>query len=639
MSTLHRSAPVRQAVHWLRPDLSLPSTPLATVSWLDSFEPSLMPRTSMLQGIVGGVAVLSSRAVAARTERLLQPALGGRGDVRRRLAVRAVVAAAGVALTSLPERDRERLWWSGLRGGGAMLRTVAVGGAIHDVGYEAWVRQPSSRSGVRAAVAVASVTAGLALWADRQLRLRTAAVEPWPIEQRNELPESAAVSAGVVLAGRLLGEAMGLSRRGLRRWLGPGVAKDALATTINGGLWALAASGAYNLGIGRFGASNQIIEPGYERTPDDPRVSGSPTSGAAFAELGRQGRRFITDALDREEIAHVMGEPAIAAPIRVYVGFDSAPLYPTGRAELALEELERTGAYDRSHLLLVSPTGTGWIDQTMVESAELFTRGDLATCAIQYGKYPSFLAVQTVALGRMQFRILLLGVRERLRGMPPERRPRVLVFGESLGAWTASDVIMHQGISGFDHYGIDRALWVGMPWLAKWSRSGMIRGSSDLVPPGTVSVFDRTEQLMALSDADRNRLRAVILSHDNDPIALLGPDLLVQRPSWLRSGQRGRGVPPDMRWIPIVTFLQTFVDAINSMVQVPGEFTSYGHDYRADMARVVQATYLLPPTSDAQMAAVQATLIRRDLDRARRLLGSGSCEHHREGSTSPGRGG
>jgi uncharacterized membrane protein len=61
-----------------------------------------------------------------------------------------------------------------------------------------------------------------------------------------------------------------------------------------------------------------------------------------------------------------------------------------------------------------------------------------------------------------------MGVKERLRERPPERRPKVLVFGESLGAWTSSDVIMFQGTEGFDHYGIDRALWSGSPA----SRSG-----------------------------------------------------------------------------------------------------------------------------------------------------------------------
>lgn len=576
-----------------------------------------MPRTSVLQGVVGGLAVLSSRAIAANAERVLAPILGDRRDIPRRLAVRALVGAAGVGLTTLPEHDGERLWWSGLRGAGVMLRGVAAGGAIHDVGRALWLRQPS-RSWLRTSVASASVLTGLGLWADRRLEQRTAAVQPWPIEQRNGLALSVAVSAGVVGVGRLLGEGVGLSRLGLRRWLGRGAGKEVLADVANLAAWAGLAAAGYSWGVTRLGVGNRTIEATYDQPPDNPRVSGSLASLSAFAELGRQGRRFVTDVLTSDTISTVMNEPAMD-PIRIYVGLDSEPLYPTGRAEQALEELERTRAYERRHLLLVSPTGTGWVDQTLVESAELFTRGDVATCAIQYGAFPSFLAVQNVALGRSQFRILLLGVRERLRGMPAEHRPRVLVFGESMGAWTSSDVIMHQGISGFEHYGIDRALWVGMPWLAKWSRSGMIRGSSSLVPPGTVGVFDRIAQLQALPEERRDRLRAVILSHDNDPIAVLGPDLLVQRPRWLQQDQRGRGVPAGMRWTPVVTFLQTTVDALNSMVQVPGKFTSYGHDYRADMARFVHAAFRLPEVTPTQVTAVEGTLVRLDLQRAKRL--------------------
>ncbi len=611
-----------RVLRWLRPDLSSPSAPLATVAWLDSFEPSLMPRTSLLQGVVGGLSILSARAIADRTERILQPVLGQRKDVRRRLLVRAAVAGVGAGLGALPERNGERLWWSGLRGGGEMLRSVAVGGAIHDVGHAAWSSQPrhDRRQGqVRAAVATASVVAGLGLWADRRLAQRTAAVQPWPIEQRNDLLHSTVITGAVVLGGRLTGQAVALSRQELRRWLGAGAAKAVLADGMNLAAWSGLAGASYHAGIARLRVGNGTLEPGYDLVPRHPRVSGSAGSRSVFSELGRQGRRFVADVLEPSRITQVMGEPALAAPVRVYVGLDSEPLYPTGRAELALEELERTGAYDRGHLLLVSPTGTGWVDQTLVESAELLTRGDVATCAIQYGAFPSFLAMQKVALGRSQFRVLLLGVRERLRGMSPERRPRVLVFGESMGAWTASDVIMHQGIGGFDHYGIDRALWVGMPWLAKWSRSGMIRGSSDLVPPGTVGVFDRFDQLSALSAADRRALRAVILSHDNDPLAVLGPDLALQRPRWLQERRRGRGVPEEMRWVPVVTFLQTMVDALNSMVQVPGEFTSYGHDYRGDMARFVHAAYGLPAITDGQIAAVEQELVRLDLARARRL--------------------
>jgi uncharacterized membrane protein len=195
----------------------------------------------------------------------------------------------------------------------------------------------------------------------------------------------------------------------------------------------------------------------------------------------------------------------------------------------------------------------------------------------------------------------------------------VLVFGESLGAWTSSDVIMFQGIEGFDHYGIDRALWVGLPWLAKWSRSGMARGASALVPEGTVAVFDRHERLAALDQEQRARLRAVILSHDNDPIAVLGPELLVQRPWWLADGRRGRGVPDSMHWRPLITFIQTAMDAANAMVSVPGEFGSFGHDYRADMVRFIRDAYDLPTATEQQLSRIEQTLRSLELERAERI--------------------
>jgi len=178
---------------------------------------------------------------------------------------------------------------------------------------------------------------------------------------------------------------------------------------------------------------------------------------------------------------------------------------------------------------------------------------------------------------------------------------------------------MYQGIDGFDHYGIDRSLWVGLPWLARWSRSGMARGAGTQVPEGTVEVFDRHEQLQGLSEEARARLRAVILSHDNDPIAVLGPDLLVQPPPWLGGSQRGRGVPQTMPWVPLITFIQTAMDAANAMVSVPGQFGSFGHDYRADIVRFVQDAYQLPAASEEQIAAIEQMLRSLELERAERI--------------------
>ncbi len=565
-----------------------------------------------------GLSVLAARATAGAAERLTSMAVPAEAPLRRQLATRVVIGGIGTALAVLPERDGERLWVASVRSAGRLLRAGAAGGAIHDLGRGVQERYPAQRA-IRPLVVSTALASGLLGWGARRLRASEAAVQRWPLPQTTTVPATLATSYAVAVVGTGLTRSFVWSRGALESYFGSGPSKRLLARAVNAGVWAGGATALYNAGVAYVGRANEKVEPGYATPPGSPLVSGSSESLSPFADLGQQGRRYVTDVVTPELITEVMGEEAAAYPIRTYVGFNSQPIYQTGRAELALAELDRTGAFDRSHLLLVSPTGTGWVDHTMIETAEFLTRGDIATCCIQYGRYPSFLSVQKVALGKGQFRLLLWGVKQRLAERPPERRPRVLVFGESLGAWTSSDVVMFQGIDGFDHYGIDRALWVGLPWLAKWSRSGMARGASALVPEGTVAVFDRHERLAALDQEQRARLRAVILSHDNDPIAVLGPELLVQRPWWLADGRRGRGVPDSMHWRPLITFIQTAMDAANAMVSVPGEFGSFGHDYRADMVRFVRDAYDLPTATEQQLSRIEQTLRSLELERAERI--------------------
>jgi uncharacterized membrane protein len=609
---------VRRLAGWLNPVVASPAAPLETFAALDALGPSLMPRTSRLQGVAMGLSVLGARATAGAAERLTRVAVPADAPLGRQLATRALIGAGGTALASLPERDGEQLWLGSLRTTGRLLRAGAAGGAIHDLGRAVQGRYPTQRA-VRPLVVSTALAGGLLGWGARRLRASEAAVQRWPLPQTTTLPATLATSYAVTAVGTGLTRGFVWSRGAMESYFGSGPSKRLLARLVNAGVWAAGATAVYNAGVAYVGRANEKVELGYATPPPSPLVSGSEQSLLPFGDLGQQGRRYVTDVVTPELIEEVMGEPAVAHPIRTYVGFNSEPLYQTGRAELALAELDRTGAFDRSYLLLISPTGTGWVDHTLIETAEFLTRGDIATCCVQYGRYPSFLSVQKVALGQGQFRLLLWGVKQRLAERPPERRPRVLVFGESLGAWTSSDVVMFQGIEGFDHYGIDRALWVGLPWLAKWSRSGMTRGSSTLVPQGTVAVFDRHEQLQALAEEERARLRAVILSHDNDPIAVFGPELLIQRPWWLADGRRGRGVPDAMRWRPLITFIQTAMDAANAMVSVPGAFGSFGHDYRADMVRFVRDAYGLPDATERQLGRIEQTLRSLELERAQRI--------------------
>jgi uncharacterized membrane protein len=594
------------------------SAVLETMSFLDAYTPSLMPRTSEHQGLAAGLHVLGARLLSSRLDALQTMVLGASASTPASLAGRAVTFAVGQAASMLPEEEEgETLWRKGVRAGGQIARAAAVSGALYDV-----TRAMRNRPGGRSAgplLTAALVTGGGLYWAGRRLRHRQDVIPRWPVEQKASVPKSTAVAAVVTVAGTAIGSSYVLTRRGWELYFGDGWGRGTIARGVNAVMWAGAATAAYNAAIASIGRANEKVEPAYASPPESPLVSGSPESISAFAELGQQGRRYVTDVVTPGMIEDVMGEPAVAHPIRTYVGFNSVPLYQSGRAEMALDELERTGAFDRKFLLLVSPTGTGWVDQTAVEAAEFLARGDIATCSVQYGRFPSFLCVQKVGLGRGQFRLLLWGIRQRLRERPPEERPKVLVFGESLGAWTSSDVVMSQGIAGFDHYGVDRALWLGLPALAKWSRNGMSTGSNELVPEGSVGVFDRHEQLAELSTAERDRLRAVVLSHDNDPIACLRPELMIGEPDWLQVETKGRNVPDDMSWIPINTFWQVMIDAANAMVTVPGQFGSFGHDYRGDTAAFVRDAYHLPGTTDVQMDRLEEALVALDLERRERL--------------------
>ena len=605
------------AADWVNPLLGTPGGPLEGVAMVQSFEPSLMPRTSAQQGIMMGVAGLTARSIMGVVEKGNRAVISDDSPLPMKLLFRGLVGGLGVGLSQVKEEPGETLWKSGVRSGGRLLAAAAAGGAIYDASNSFADR--SRKGGVlRPILSSAAVTGALLALAGRNLRYRKEVIKRWPVEQKNTLPMAVGVGWGVYAAGAGLGKAFVATRSGIVGYLGPGPTKRVVGGVVNAALWAGAGAMAYNAGVGYVGRANEKIEPAYAVVPPSPLVSGSAGSDSPFEDLGLQGRRYVTDVVSGQLIEEVLGEPAKATPIRVFVGYNSEPMYSMGRTEMAMAELERTGAFDRSHLLLVSPTGTGWVDQTMIESAELLTRGDIATCVIQYGRFPSFLSVQKVALGRHQFRALLWSIRQRLAERTPEDRPKVFIFGESLGAWASSDTVMFQGIHGFDHYGIDKALWVGLPGMSRWSRNGMAAGSSALVPEGTVGVFDSVEEIAALSKEERSRLRAVILSHDNDPIAAMSPDTLVRKPTWLGE-PRGRGVPEDMDYSPLITFLQVMIDATNAMVTVPGKFGSFGHDYRADMARFVSHAYDLDNATEEQLVAIEEALVRLELERGQRI--------------------
>jgi uncharacterized membrane protein len=600
----------------INPVTSGPAAPLQTAAALDSFGPSLMPRSSVHQGIAGGLAVLSARAIGNGIDLVARKFAPEGSPLVWRIGARAAIAAGGAALSRMAETDNESTAKASLRSAGRLAELGAVGGIIYEAATD--VGQKIDSPIVPIATGLGGFGYVMTRWS-KELEAGQGVVARWTAEDKPaNIFASVGIAVGVANAGRAVAQGFASSRNSMISYMGDGAGHKVIGRAMNLALWGAGSIVLYRSLVARMARTNSRSEPAFSSPPSNEHVSGGPNSISPYAQLGLQGRRYVSEVVTPEVIEQTLGVPAIAHPIRAYVGVELEPVYATGRSELALDEMERLGAFDRSHLLLVSPTGTGWVDHTMIESAEILTRGDIATACIQYGKAPSFLEIQGVSLGRAQFRQLLWGVRQRLLVVPEEKRPKVLIFGESLGAWSSSDVVMHQGISGFDHYGIHRALWFGLPGLARWSKTGMREGRNPLTPEGTVGAFDRFEQYEALSAEEKEALRAVVVDHDNDPISQMSVRMAVKRPPWLDS-HRGRGVPETMRWTPVLTFLQVIVDAMNAMVTVPGEFKSFGHDYRADTAAFVQASYGLPELTDEQLAGLHDTLVGRELDRADRI--------------------
>lgn len=356
---------------------------------------------------------------------------------------------------------------------------------------------------------------------------------------------------------------------------------------------------------GRLEVGGRAIEPGFAAPPSLESVSGGPGSLVDFTTVGREGARFLGSSVPSTVVEAVTGSPLSMPGVRVFVGYDSAPT-PEERVALALAELRRTGAYDRSTLLIGAPAGSGYANPTPVDILEILLRGDTAAVAVGYGLLPSFLSLDRVALAARTQSLLLEGIAADLAGRA--QRPRLLVYGESLGA-RVQQAAIPGGSRDLNRLGITAALWVGTP-------GGPESVAFHAATAGESITIDRPEQIPdPLTDP---RPRVWFLEHDGDPVVRFEPTVAYQRPPWLAARPRGRNVPEGMLWTPGITWAQVMIDTLFATHITPGNFESRGHDYRADLGGVVPAAYDLSVDRGTAERLEQA-LRALEVERARRV--------------------
>ena len=277
---------------------------------------------------------------------------------------------------------------------------------------------------------------------------------------------------------------------------------------------------AMQRGFGMIEDREESVEPSFDVPPPSSTLSGSIDSEVPYDTMSKQGRRFVWNAQPAEMITQVMGEDAMDV-IRVYVGLESAET-DVERVELALRELDRTHAFDREWLLIDLPTGTGYVNYAAVSVLEMLSRGNSATVAMQYAARPSPLSLDRVGEGHRQARLLVDAISERLRGMPDASRPKVVLFGESLGAWTSQDAFMEQGTRGLIDAGIDYAIWIGTPHFSQWKEQ-VLRDERGDVASELVGVYNDIGEWEATPAEQREQVRFVMITHHNDGVARFGP--------------------------------------------------------------------------------------------------------------------
>jgi uncharacterized membrane protein len=385
--------------------------------------------------------------------------------------------------------------------------------------------------------------------------------------------------AVLVASARLLGRLWAYIDRKVGRVVPPRVSRVVSTLLVVIGLLLVVndvvARLALNAADAIFVELDQIVDDGIEQ-PTDPAASGSKESLVDWDTIGRFGKRFVAAGPTQETIGTFLDREALR-PLRVYVGLGSKDTVEE-RAKLALAELIRVGGFDRSLLVVATPTGTGWLDPAAVDTIEYLLGGDTAIVTMQYSYLPSWLTILVdPSRSRDSATALFDEIYAHWKTLPADSRPKLYLHGLSLGALgsaASADLftVFEDPIQG--------GVWSGPPFPSTvWSRATRYRnpGSPVWLPrfrDGSMLRFTGQKNVLAEAGERWGPMRFVFIQHASDPMTFFAPDLLYRRPEWL-DGERGPDVSPYLRWCPIVTFLQVGFD-LPMATAVPMD---YGHNF------------------------------------------------------------
>jgi len=497
--------------------------------------------------------------------------------------------------------------------------TSAIGYGLGVLGAWAWrafadrgPRPPRSRSWPTFLVSAGlllAVSFGLGQYWQHEIR-RLMGVTEYNLALVVVSPLVAAVTfCLVVLTGRGLRHLYRSAAGLLRRWIGPRAAA-AVGWTLVVVLTYLLVTGLLLGGFvsvadKAFSLRDTTTAEGVHQ-PTTALRSGGPGSVVPWDSLGYQGRTFAGLGPSPAGIEKVTHQPAVE-PIRAYAGLASAA-DAESRAALAVRDLQRAGGFQRKNLLVVTTTGSGWVDPAMVDTFEYLTDGNAATVAIQYSYLPSWISyLVDQSKAREAGRALFDAVYDPWSKLPSGQRPRLFVAGESLGSFGGETAFSGE----YDlRNRTNGTLFAGPPnfnTLFREFSDHRQAGSPEIQPVykdgRTVRFTSNPAAGIPPQGQPWQGSRALYLMHPSDPIVWWSPSLILHRPDWTGEPP-GRDVLGGVVWIPFVTFWQVTADLPFSTGVPPGHGHKYTSEYVDGWAAVMQPAGVTPEELTAIRTAV-----------------------------------
>ncbi|MDR2310022.1 MAG: alpha/beta-hydrolase family protein [Brucellaceae bacterium] len=370
-----------------------------------------------------------------------------------------------------------------------------------------------------------------------------------------------------------------ISSRWLDRYIPPRLSRFA-GFLIAAVIFSMAINGVlFRFGLHVMDSSYRKIDALMEAEvpqPQDPLKSGSAASLVKWDELGRMGRSYVSSGPDAQQISNFTGRPA-QNPLRVYVGLRSAETAKE-RAKLALQEMIRVGAFERSLLLVTIPTGTGWVDEMGIDPVEYLHDGDIASVAVQYSYLASWLSLLVEPdYGSETATALFDEVYDYWTKLPKDTRPKLYLYGLSLGAMNSQLSSELFQVLGDPYQG---ALWSGPPFTSRLWRSitnNRNEGTPEWLPEfrdGSYARFTNQNNALKLPNSHWGPMRIVYLQYASDPIVFFDPKDFYREPDWMKA-PRGPDVSPQLKWYPVVSMLQLAIDLMMATTTPIG----HGHVY------------------------------------------------------------